>query len=280
MSLGSWGEELFERRQIKQERGRHGEISQCRRGVRAARMASLTLVASIAIPESAWAKASGMLNSTRTAVGTLPLLAALGIGIAVAVGAVIAFLHMTAKGRNTGDYSDWADAGEAFFNEPAYDHDQVDDGEALESPQPQPDRQQQSHREDHTLTDYTIPLPRSPAAAMSSSNGVQVRGPKLCGLGGDFSGLMFRVTASGLTIGRDPGNCQIVFPAEAAEVSRRHCSLQYEVDSQVFILEDLGSSNGTFLSDGSRIEPGKRYPLRSGERFALSGDIHWFAVQN
>lgn len=223
-----------------------------------------------------------MPDTARAAVGTLPLLAALGIGIVVAVGAVVAFLHMTAKGRNAGEYADWVDPGEPDAGVAAYDQEQAEGRQGDAAP-PFVDhgcpRSDHPHGEAQSFTDHTIPLARKPAATSMPGAG-PMHGPRLCGLGGDFSGLMFRVTGSGLMIGRDPAHCQIVFPVEAGEVSRRHCTLHYEADSGLFFLEDHGSSNGTFLADGRRMQPGKRYPLKPGERFALSGDIHWFSVRD
>jgi len=245
-------------------------------------MAPLTAIAIVLVPGSAWAQATAMPHSARAAVGTLPLLAALSIGIVVAVGAVVAFLHMTAKDRNAGEYADWTDPGETDSAEEAYDDVQAGDTEAEAEAAPQQDadrRSDTSEEEQAAFADHTIPLARAESAPALPSSG-PLHGPRLCGLGGDFSGLMFRVTGSGLMIGRDPSYCQIVFPVEAGEVSRRHCTLRYEADSGLFFLEDHGSSNGTFLSDGQRMQPGKRYPLRSGERFAVSGDIHWFAVRS
>lgn len=252
--------------------------------MRAAWLVPLSVFACALFPASAWAQAqplAGMPNSARAAVGTLPLLAALGIGIVVAVGAVVAFLHMTAKGRNAGEYADWADPGETDASEAAYDQEQAEDSEeeATDPFVPDGERDSDPHGESQSFTDHTIPLARTQAAASMPGAG-PMHGPRLCGLSGDFSGLMFRVTGSGLMIGRDPAYCQIVFPVEAGEVSRRHCTLHYEADSELFFLEDHGSSNGTFLANGRRMQPGKRYPLKSGERFALSGDIHWFAVRN
>ena len=221
-----------------------------------------------------------MPHAARTAVGTLPLLAALGIGIVVAVGAVIAFLHMTAKGRGVKDYVGWAEVGEPHFAE-------AEAADDLERANAEEDRERGQHAEvrsespgeEQDLADLTIPLARADAVPLLP-RGEPAQGPRLCGLEGDFSGRMFRVTGRGLMIGRDPAYCQIVFPAEAGEVSRRHCSLLYDAQSHLFFVDDHGSSNGTFLSDGRRMQPGKRYPLRSGERFSLSGDIHWFEVRD
>ncbi|TJY40867.1 FHA domain-containing protein [Cohnella pontilimi] len=125
---------------------------------------------------------------------------------------------------------------------------------------------------------YTIPLdivglkPASPEPEIAGE-------PRVCGVDGVFAGSCFRLTGGGVSIGRDPAACSVVFPVEIGEVSRRHCTLTFEESRRLFLLEDHGSSNGTYLPGGRRLEPGKRYELRSGERFSLSGSVHWFEVR-
>lgn len=57
-------------------------------------------------------------------------------------------------------------------------------------------------------------------------------------------------------------------PVEMSTVSRNHARL-YEQDSQVF-LEDLGSTNGTFVNDREIKTP---YALRNGDFFKLGGAV-------
>lgn len=80
--------------------------------------------------------------------------------------------------------------------------------------------------------------------------------PMLCGIDGEHAGSCFRILNRRLTIGRDPARCAILFPYEASDISRVHCTLGYREDSRVFVLEDNGSSNGTFLMNGERLKPG------------------------
>jgi len=199
--------------------------------------------------------------------GTLPLLAALGIGIAVAVGAVIAFLQLTAKGKEANE------AAPAGADDPEPFDDQSLPGWN--------DEEATANEDDteHPMTDYTIPMTRLlpvPGAA-EPAEGAE---PRLCGVEGEHAGSNFRVLNRRLTIGRDPARCAILFPYEAADISRVHCTLKFMEETRVFVLEDNGSSNGTFLSNGERLKPGFKYELRSGERFSLSGDRHWFEVRD
>jgi hypothetical protein len=210
-------------------------------------------------PDAVFAASDGREAATQAAIGTLPLLAALGIGIVIAVAAVIAFLHLTIKGREGGGDAGWTEdeTGEGGLD------DQADLGVT---------DLDESEEDTTVLLGDTQMLPALSDEEMES-------GPRLCGAEGEFRGLTFRITDGGLLIGRDPTCCDVVFPVEAGEVSRRHCALHFEPEKQLFYLEDLGSSNGTFLADGRRLQPGQRYPLQAGDKFSLSGKVHWFAVR-
>ena len=52
-----------------------------------------------------------------------------------------------------------------------------------------------------------------------------------------------------------------------AKVSRRHARIMRR-DEQYFI-EDLGSTNGTFINRGRRLLPGDRQPLRDGDEIIV-----------
>lgn len=52
-----------------------------------------------------------------------------------------------------------------------------------------------------------------------------------------------------------------------AKVSRRHARITL-LDGQYF-LEDQGSTNGTFVNRGRRLEPGQRHPLKEGDEIIV-----------
>src|SRR6059058_1764634 len=52
-----------------------------------------------------------------------------------------------------------------------------------------------------------------------------------------------------VTIGRDP---KIELPLQDEGISRRHCRVSLEKDKAQFVVEDLGSTNGTLLN-GNRV---------------------------
>lgn len=72
-----------------------------------------------------------------------------------------------------------------------------------------------------------------------------------------------------ILIGRNPQMCTVLYAPDAAGVSRCHCSVTYNEQTNLFILEDLCSSNGTFLKDGYRLEEGKVITLSPDDRFYL-----------
>jgi len=61
-----------------------------------------------------------------------------------------------------------------------------------------------------------------------------------------------------------------------AKVSRRHARITLR-DGQYF-LEDLGSTNGTFVNRGKRLPPGYRQPLRDGDEIIVGKTFLRFFV--
>lgn len=236
---------------------------------RLTRMLCAAPLLAAALPGTAHGASTERMLPAKAVVGTLPLLAALALGIAVAVFAVIAFLQMT-KGRNMAVMANGQDDHEPFLH--------AAPAEARQQPAA-PQEDAGIHAPDEVLPDYTIPLTRIPKSPDLPDQGWRGK-PRIYGLDGEFAGESFRIGEGGLSIGRDPAVCQIVFPSDAGEISRRHCTIRFEADRGVFLLEDHGSSNGTFLTGGEKLVPGRSYPLKAGDRFSLSGGPHWFEIRD
>jgi len=117
--------------------------------------------------------------------------------------------------------------------------------------------------------------------AVSKPAAEPVRRPKMMSvnvLGGVMKGQ--HVHSGGtLLLGRDLDKCRLIFPAETTEISRAHCMLTWDPKTQSAALEDLNSVNGTYLASGARLIPGKKYPLRSGDRFYLAKAEHMLEVR-
>lgn len=73
-----------------------------------------------------------------------------------------------------------------------------------------------------------------------------------------------------MTIGRSKTMADIV-PARDSQISKKHCEIFYDSIEQQFYLVDQ-STNGTYL-DGQRMEKGKVYVIRAGERFSLGRNL-------
>jgi len=69
-----------------------------------------------------------------------------------------------------------------------------------------------------------------------------------------------------------------MFPDTMADISKRHCQLRFDSQSSKFWLEDLGSSNGTFLASGKSCRPGQPQQLSPGDRFYLASPANTFEV--
>ena len=77
-----------------------------------------------------------------------------------------------------------------------------------------------------------------------------------------------------VTIGRDP---KTELPLQDEGISRRHCKVFYEKEKNVFIIEDLNSTNGTLLN-GKRVSGQKR--LEAGDRIYLGACVVKFTYSD
>jgi pSer/pThr/pTyr-binding forkhead associated (FHA) protein len=106
-----------------------------------------------------------------------------------------------------------------------------------------------------------------------------IRQPMLRAVLGDLAGSEVRLEQNPVTIGRDPASCQLVFPSTADLISKRHCVLRHDRERGLLLLEDCGSTNGTFLQSGERLKPGSPRRLDHNERFYLADPRFMFEVK-
>lgn len=106
----------------------------------------------------------------------------------------------------------------------------------------------------------TVPVPNASVMLQGSS--------------GQYAGRQIPV-GKVMTFGRTTG-CDVTFPEGTPGISRVHC--QVAPGSGVVILTDLGSSMGTFLSNGTRLNPNQPHTLRNGESFYLGNQSQSFRV--
>ncbi|MBT9096165.1 trypsin-like peptidase domain-containing protein [Methylovulum psychrotolerans] len=102
--------------------------------------------------------------------------------------------------------------------------------------------------------------------------------PILRGISGHYTGAVLELQRETILIGRDPQSCQLVIPRDKSQTSKRHCSIRYDYQRKCFLLEDYGSTNGTFTANGERLTPRQALPLQAGERFYLGQSGEMFEV--
>ena len=102
--------------------------------------------------------------------------------------------------------------------------------------------------------------------------------PQLIGVAGLFAGKSFPIRPQGIMMGRDSAACDFVFPDHAQGISRNHCKIQFNPQTQMFVLYDLGSSYGTFLGNGVRVPQGQPMAMRPGDEFYLASRANLFRV--
>jgi hypothetical protein len=133
-------------------------------------------------------------------------------------------------------------------------------------PQPQPYPQQ-----------YPQPQPQRPVAVTAPM--ARPKKPALHGIAGRYAGASVSLEGGPSMLGRDPASANLVFPPDADSVSKRHCTVRWDAGRGVFVLEDLGSTNGTFLANGERLAPSQPRDLYPGDKFYIGDMRNQFQVR-
>ncbi len=97
--------------------------------------------------------------------------------------------------------------------------------------------------------------------------------PRLRGVNGYYAGNVIELENNAWVLGRDARIANIVFPAATETVSKKHCTISFDPQRHVFVLEDNGSTNGTWLPNGESLGAGRPRDLQPGERFCV-GDMN------
>lgn len=95
------------------------------------------------------------------------------------------------------------------------------------------------------------------------------KSPMLRSLSAQHGGAVMRVNSQGVLIGRDVSSCQVTFIEDTPGISARHCSVAWDASTGEFILTDMKSTYGTYLSTGQRLTPGVACRLQPGATFYL-----------
>ncbi|MCL2663090.1 MAG: FHA domain-containing protein [Oscillospiraceae bacterium] len=119
---------------------------------------------------------------------------------------------------------------------------------------------------------YPPPTPMASAPAAYSPGGAQRQ--LLC-TSGPMAGATYPLSGS-LRIGRDPARCQIIFSKETAGISSLHCEVQPQPSGALLI--DQGSTYGTFLLNGRKLNANESVMLNPGDGFYLAESKNTFKI--
>lgn len=106
-----------------------------------------------------------------------------------------------------------------------------------------------------------------------------IKKPIVRSMAAQHNGLRFNLDGKQIFIGRNASVCAIVFKEGTPGVSNKHCSLSFDSASGDFILVDLNSTYGTFLSNGQKLVAGTAYHLKPRESFYLGDNINTLYVE-
>lgn len=82
---------------------------------------------------------------------------------------------------------------------------------------------------------------------------------------GSLEGMIYKFEKN-LTIGRDGTKCDIVYPIDESGVSGVHCTIK-EIEGEIYLIDNF-STYGTFLENGTKLDPSTPYRIRE-KRFAF-----------
>lgn len=99
--------------------------------------------------------------------------------------------------------------------------------------------------------------------------------PKIIGVTGYFTSKEFKI-GDVVTVGRDPRRTKITFPDKTKGVSAVHMEIR-NVSGRIEIV-DLGSTYGTFLSNGNKLAQMVPYIVNKGDSFYLGDKENKFQV--
>jgi len=108
------------------------------------------------------------------------------------------------------------------------------------------------------------------------ASGASGRLPVLKGISGLYAGSKFALNTGPVTIGRDQSVARVVYPQDYEQISRRHLTIHFDPAAENFLIED-SSSNGTYLSNGSRLQLHQVLP--PGETLTLANTAETFIVE-
>lgn len=106
--------------------------------------------------------------------------------------------------------------------------------------------------------------PNKKSAAPTAENTVKA---VVRSMSAQHNGAAFPVGKAPVTIGRNKASCVIIYQEGTQGVSGVHCSVSFDSETGAFTLTDLGSTYGTYLVNGQKLNPNTPVVLRAGDSF-------------
>ena len=129
-----------------------------------------------------------------------------------------------------------------------------------------------SAKQSFQIRQNTLPAPAASASPSAPAHGNAAF--VLVGQSGHHAGKKFPVSKD-LRIGRSH-SCDISYPLDHPGISGNHCTLSPRANGVA--LMDLGSTYGTQLTSGTKLEPNQKYLLKHGDTFCLGNGKEVFMV--
>lgn len=100
---------------------------------------------------------------------------------------------------------------------------------------------------------------------------------RIRGLSGMYAGAVFDVNnGQKIVFGRDSASCNVIFDAGDNDISRQHCTIEYQNGS--YFVTDT-SSNGTFQANGTRLPAQVRSALPKNSSIYLGSNKNTFRLE-
>ncbi len=96
----------------------------------------------------------------------------------------------------------------------------------------------------------------------------------LQGISGCYNGQRIPIRGQ-ILIGRGP-DCSLQFPQDTNGVSRRHCVIR--ANGSQLLIQDLGSSFGTYINGNTRLSANQTASLRPGDRIFIGSNGQGFVI--
>lgn len=103
--------------------------------------------------------------------------------------------------------------------------------------------------------------------------------PMVRSLSPQHNGACFAIGAEPLLVGRSTANCKIAYRDGTAGISGRHCIIEWKPQTGDFTVTDLGSTYGTYLMNGQRLQPNVPYRLMPGDSFYVGDKVNAIRVE-